>query len=96
MRNTIDKETYTWLFKVFGMLGTLLLLVNIFLFFSNDASYLLAQKIASATMFMLVAVFMLARLEYLKAYKVATYKARKFPMWASVFVFAFVALYRLF
>ncbi len=96
MRNHIDEETYTWSFKVFGLLGVLLLLVNIFLYFSPEPTHVMAFKFASSTFFLLLAVGIWMRLEYLKVFKVAIYKARRVPMWASVFVFVFVAFSRFF
>lgn len=96
MRNDIDRETYDWLFKVLGLLGILLLVVNVFLYFSVEPTHQMALKFSSATMFLMIAVTLWIRLIYLKAFKVATYKARRVPMWASVFVFALVAFYRLF
>jgi uncharacterized membrane-anchored protein len=96
MRNNIDNETYTWFNKVFFFLGGLLLIANTFMYFSNDPSYILGQKIGSATLLLLVAAFFLMRIEYLKIYEEARYKARRVPMWASVFVFVFFAIYRLF
>jgi membrane-bound ClpP family serine protease len=96
MRNNIDKETYTWTSKVFGILGVLLLLVNVFLYFSKDPSHVMAFKFSSAVMFLLLAVVVWLRLEYLKVFKVAVYKARRVPMWASIFVFVAVAFARLF
>jgi hypothetical protein len=96
MRNNIDRETYRWLFKVLGLLGILLLVVNVFLYFSADPMHQMALKFSSATLFLLFAASLWIRLDYLKAFEVAAYKARKVPMWASVFVFAMVAFYRLF
>ena len=96
MRNSIDEETYTWSFKVFGLLGVLLLLVNIFLYFSPEPTHAMAFRFASSTLFLLLAVSVWMRLEYLKAFQVATYEARRVPMWASVFVFVFVAFSRFF
>ena len=96
MRNNIDKETYTWTVKVFGLLGTLLLLVNIYLYFSTNPAHVMAFKFSSAVMFLLLAVVVWLRLEYLKVFKVAVYKARRVPMWASIFVFVAVAFSRLF
>ncbi|MFD2521726.1 hypothetical protein [Emticicia soli] len=96
MRNNIDKETYTWTSKVFGLLGSLLVLVNIFLYFSQNPEHAMAFKFSSAIMFLLLAVVVWLRLEYLKVFKVAVYKARRVPMWASIFVFVAVAFARLF
>lgn len=96
MRNEIDKETYTWTFKVFTLLGILLLLVNVFLYFSPLPTHVMAFKFASSTFCLLLAVGVWLRLEYLKAFKLATYKARRVPMWASIFVFVFVAFSRFF
>jgi len=96
MRNNIDKETYTWALKVFTLLGVLLLLVNIFLFFSGNPTHVMAFKFSSAILFLLLAVTVWLRLEYLKVFKVAVYKARRVPMWASIFVFVAVAFSRLF
>lgn len=96
MRNNIDKETYTWFNSVFFFLGGLLLLANVFMYLSNDPTYALGQKIGSATLLLLIASYLLMRIEYLKIHEEARYRARKFPMWASVFVFAFFAIYRLF
>jgi membrane-bound ClpP family serine protease len=96
MRNNIDKETYTWTSKVFGILGVLLLLVNIFLYFSQNPAHAMAFKFSSAVMFLMLAVIVWLRLEYLKVFKVAVYKARRVPMWASIFVFIVVAFSRLF
>ncbi|WP_337040488.1 hypothetical protein [Emticicia sp. 17c] len=96
MRNNIDKETYTWTMKVFGLLGVLLLLVNIFLFFSQNPTHAMAFKFASAAMCLLLAVSVWLRMEYLKVFKVAVYKARRVPMWASIVVFVAVAFSRLF
>lgn len=96
MRNNIDKETYTWTSKVFGILGVLLLLVNIFLYFSQNPAHAMAFKFSSAVMFLMLAVIVWLRLEYLKVFKVAVYKARRVPMWASIFVFVIVAFSRLF
>ncbi|CAH0994596.1 hypothetical protein EMA8858_00706 [Emticicia aquatica] len=96
MRNNIDKETYTWAFKVFALLGILLLLVNIFLFFSPEPNHVMALRFASSTFCLLLAVGIWMRLEYLKVFKVAVYKARRVPMWASIFVFVFAAFSRFF
>jgi hypothetical protein len=96
MRNQIDEETYRWSFKVFGLLGILLLLVNIFLYYSPEPMHLMAFKFASSTFCLLLAVGVWMRLEYLKAFKVAKYKARRVPMWASIFVFVFTAFSRFF
>ncbi len=96
MRNNIDKETYTWSFKVFFLLGILLLIVNIFLFLSPEPSHQMALKFGNAALFLLLAVSVYIRLEYLKNFQVAVYKARRVPMWASVFVFLFVAFSRFF
>lgn len=96
MRNNIDKETYTWSFKVFALLGILLLLVNIFLYFSLEPMHAMAFKFASSTFCLLLAVGVWMRLEYLKAFQEATYKARRVPMWASIFVFVFTAFSRFF
>lgn len=96
MRNNIDEETYTWSFKVFGLLGVLLLLVNIFLYYSPEPVHVMAFKFASSTFCLLLSVGIWMRLEYLKAFKEAAYKARRVPMWASIFVFVFVAFSRFF
>ena len=96
MRNNIDKETYTWTLKVFTLLGILLLLVNVFLFFSTNPLHAMAYKFSSAVMFLLLAVVVWLRLEYLKVFKIAVYKARRVPMWASIFVFVAVAFSRIF
>lgn len=96
MRNNIDKETYIWTVKVFGLLGVLLLIVNIYLYFSTSPAHVMAFKFSSAVMFLLLAVVVWLRLEYLKVFKVAVYKARRVPMWASIFVFVAVAFSRLF
>lgn len=96
MRNEIDEETYRWSFKVFGLLGILLLVITTFLFFSPEPSHEMAYRFASSTLLLLISVGIWLRLEYLKAFKEATYKARRVPMWASIFVFAFVAFSRFF
>ena len=96
MKNDIDEETYRWSFKVFGLLGTLLLLVNVFLYYSPEPMHVMAFKFASSTFFLLLAVGVWMRLEYLKVFRVAIYKARRVPMWVSVFVFVSVAFSRFF
>lgn len=96
MKSTIDQETYQWLSKVLLMLGSLLLLVNVFLYFQHDPSLLSATRLSTFTFFLLGAVFVWVRMEYLKAFSFATYKARQVPMWASLFVFIAFAFSRLF
>ncbi|AFK01627.1 hypothetical protein Emtol_0473 [Emticicia oligotrophica DSM 17448] len=96
MRNSIDKETYTWTFKVFALLGSLILLVNLFLYFSTEPMHAVAFKFASSALCLLLAVGVWLRLEYLKVFKLATYKARRVPMWASIFVFVVTAFTRFF
>ena len=90
MRNEIDKSTYDQTFIVVSILGIL------FLFFSADATHQKFLNFSTAVMCLLLAISTWLRLEYLKVFKVATYKARRVPMWASVFVFVFIAIWRLF
>lgn len=96
MRNSIDKSTYDQLFTVVTILGILLLIVNIFLFFSADQAHQSFLNFSTSIMCLLLAISTWLRLEFLKVFKVARYKARRVPMWASVFVFAFIAIWRLF
>ncbi len=94
MKNQIDEETYIWSFKVFGLLGILLLLVNIFLFFSPDPMHVMVFKFSSSTFCILFAVGIWMRLEYLKSFKEIAYKTLRVPMWASIVVFALTAFSR--
>lgn len=94
MENEANKETYTWTFKVFGILGILLLLITILLYFSPEPNHVMAFRFASSTLFVLFAVGGWFYLEYLKDFKLATYKARRVPMWASIVVFMLVAFSR--
>jgi hypothetical protein len=96
MRNEIDEETYRWSFKVFGLLGILLLVITIFLYFSPEPMHVMAYRFSSSTLLLLISVGIWLRLEYLKTFQEAIYKARRVPMWASIFVFAFVAFSRFF
>lgn len=99
MRNNIDRETYTWLFKILGFFAFLLVIINGLIIFSPETFSGYPEKtanFASATLFLVLAVSIWIRLEYLKSYNFSIYKTRKFPLWTSAIGSVFLAIYRMF
>lgn len=96
MRNNIDKETYDWLFKIIGFFAILLTIVTLLLSIDLKGFSPKTLNFSSSLLFLIVAVGLWIRIEYLKLYNIQSYRNKRIPLWLTASIAFIVGIFRLF